>query len=264
MNFVYKSIIGLISNFGVYLVRKTTKKDVLNLINKLKPINTNLSLLRLGCKNDGGYLIPNDLSGINYCFSPGVDTQAEFELDCANLGMKVFLADASVESPPLEHNNFIFTKKYIGASNSDNFITIDHWVNNSISKLLSDDILIQMDIEGYEYEVILNMSEALINRTRIFIVEFHNLQHIWNKQFFQIINSAINKILQNHLCVHIHPNNCCGLTKIQGIDFPKVLEVTFIRKDRVQNTFGFSKIPNKLDASCTDHKEIKLSKLWTS
>ncbi len=40
----------------------------------------------MGGENDGGYLVPDDLEGIEYCFSPGVSNIATFELDCLNRG----------------------------------------------------------------------------------------------------------------------------------------------------------------------------------
>ena len=53
-----------------------------------------------GPDGDGGYLVPDDLEGIVACFSPGVSNVAGFEKDCALKGMKVFMADASVEARP--------------------------------------------------------------------------------------------------------------------------------------------------------------------
>lgn len=57
--------------------------------------------LTLDPNGDGGYLVPNDLEGIEACFSPGVDKISEFELDCLNYGMKIYMPDKSVEKPNL-------------------------------------------------------------------------------------------------------------------------------------------------------------------
>lgn len=50
-------------------------------------------LIRLGPMSYEGYLIPDDLEGIEACFSPSVGFNSIFEKDCADRGMKVFLAD---------------------------------------------------------------------------------------------------------------------------------------------------------------------------
>ncbi len=57
------------------------------------------------------YLIPNDLEDIAICVSPGVDSESRFELELANKGMKVYMADNSVDSPAINHSNFHFIKK---------------------------------------------------------------------------------------------------------------------------------------------------------
>jgi hypothetical protein len=69
-------------------------------------------LMRLGSVNDGGYLLPDDLAGVKYCFSPGVAVTADFEMDCATrYGMDVYMCDHTVESSPLEHPLFISKKQ---------------------------------------------------------------------------------------------------------------------------------------------------------
>ena len=58
-----------------------------------------VDLVRIGPTDDGGYLLPDVLDGIEACFSPGVGTCSDFELACAERGMQVFLADATVDGP---------------------------------------------------------------------------------------------------------------------------------------------------------------------
>jgi hypothetical protein len=106
-------------------------------------------LIRLGPDGDGGYLVPDDLAGINECFSPGVSGIAGFEEHCASRGMDVFLADASVDGPPVQHARFHFTPRYIGAFSGEHFLSLDDWVS-STAVPSGNDLLLQMDIEGYE------------------------------------------------------------------------------------------------------------------
>lgn len=91
---------GLLGNrtrirFGSRRIRtKSTNPDVLmGLIRSLAPVIPPQGLIRLGPASDGGYLVPDDLAGIRACFSPGVSKVSDFEFDCANRGMQVFLAD---------------------------------------------------------------------------------------------------------------------------------------------------------------------------
>ena len=83
----------------VFAARRTDPADVAGLIAELRPVPCGREPIRLGPPGDGGYLVPDDLAGIGSCFSPGVDRECRFELDCAARGMRVFMADASVAGP---------------------------------------------------------------------------------------------------------------------------------------------------------------------
>ena len=242
-NFLNQIALKLLLRFNVYPARMTVKSELQLLINKLRPVSCGKELIRLGPKRDGGYLVPDDLEGIHACFSAGIGHTSGFELDCANMGMNVFLADNSVEELPESHELFKFTKKYIAATTKDEFITLDYWVESSLSES-SDELLLQIDIEGSEYEVLLSASDQLLNRFRIIVVEFHKLDQLWNRPFFNLTSSVFYKLLQTHCCVHIHPNNCDGSIKIGQLEIPRTTEFTFLRNDRVENP-SFIKIAAK-------------------
>lgn len=233
------------------------------LLKRLFPLSTNKELVRFGPAGDGGYLIPNDLSGIDVCFSPGVSFVSGFEKDCANLGMKVFLADGSVEGPADAHELFSFTKKFIGGTAREGFITLEDWVAASTEDKKSD-LMMQIDIEGHEYEVFLAAPDALMRRFRIFVIEFHlldELLNIWSDKYKQIID-VFDKILQTHSCVHIHPNNCCGSFRHRSIDIPRVMEFTFLRNDRISHATYQTSFPNPLDYDNTSNPPLVLPKCW--
>jgi len=78
------------------LTKQTPSPHVRALIDALRPAMTQVPLVRIGPEGDGGYLVPDSLAGINACFSPGVSTESGFEMQCAERGMDVFLADGSV------------------------------------------------------------------------------------------------------------------------------------------------------------------------
>jgi len=233
------------------------------LLKRLYPVSTDRELIRFGPRGDGGYLIPNDLAGVQVCFSPGVSFVSGFERDCANLGKKVFLADGSVDGPADEHESFFFTKKFIGGTARDGFMTLDDWVVASTDDRESD-LMMQIDIEGYEYEVFRAASDALMRRFRILVVEFHLLDEllgIWSDKYKEIID-VFDGILQTHSCVHIHPNNCCGSVRRDEIDIPRVMEFTFLRKDRISRSAYQTSFPHPLDEDNTSKPPLALPKCW--
>jgi hypothetical protein len=172
-----------------------------------------MELIRLGPDADGGFLVPNDLDGIEACFSPGLSFTAGFKRDCAELGMRVFMADGSVEKPPEFHSAFRVLKKFIGSSTCGDFVSLEDWVNSSVPEKTGD-LLLQMDIEGCKYEALLSIPISIQRRFRIVVVEFHFLDFLFSKPLFSIYSRAFERLLQTHSCVHFHPNNVCKSIRV--------------------------------------------------
>ena len=151
---VARGVFGVdISAVGAtFATAPTYTEEIRSLLDALSPVVCEHALIRLGPNGDGGYLVPDDLEGIAACFSPGVSSVSGFELACAQRGMRVYMADKSVDEPAEKHPQFHFQKKYIGATTNSDFATLDHWISESIASTEEDDLILQMDIEGYEYE----------------------------------------------------------------------------------------------------------------
>jgi len=248
--------------FKKFNTNVTPIEDIRILLKLLYPLSCDIPLIRLGAQNDGGYLIPDDLVGISACFSPGVSSISDFEKDCANLGIEVFLADRSVNGPAVKDKSFHFTKKFIGSFSNEEFMRIDDWVLSSLPNN-SDDLMLQMDIESFEYETIISMSEEIQKRFRIMVIEFHQLDQLWNRPFSTLAIRAFKKLLQTHKCVHIHPNNIANTQTLNGIEIVTTMEFTFFRKDRIQNERLRNVFPHSLDAdNCTKYPSKILSKDW--
>jgi hypothetical protein len=259
-----KILKSLLSLFDYYLEKPTKKSEILEFLKILKPYSTEHELIRLGGNNDGGYLVPNDLRNIKCNLSPGVGRFFSFELDLLKKNIQSFMSDASVDSIPSELDGCIFIKKNIGSINKKNQISINDWIE-SINLDKNQNLILQMDIEGMEYETILSLSEQNLNSFRIIIIEFHNLREIKNKFFFKIVVSTFEKLLQNFIICHIHPNNSCGINYISGVPIPNAIEVSFIRKDRVKKKIYTKDFPHSLDQpSVKNLKDIFLPKIWFS
>lgn len=244
----------------VFAARRTDPAAVTGLIEELRPVACGRELIRLGPPGDGGYLVPDDLAGIGSCFSPGVDRECRFELDCAARGMRVFMADASVPGPPVADPAFAFLPRYLGAVGDTTTMTLDEWVAGSGAP--AGDLLLQMDIEGHEYATLLATQPALLDRFRILVVEFHDLVQLFNRPFFGLASAAFRKLLRRHACVHLHPNNCCGQETIAGIPIPRVMEFTFLRRDRIRPGGAVDRSPHPLDRDNTARPPLPLPRPW--
>lgn len=230
---------------GFNVTRKVPEAQVRALLGMLRPVTTDLPLVRLGGAGDGGYLVPDDLDGLVACFSPGVDVTATFESALLARGIPCFLADASVEAPPIDAPGIDFEKKFLGVVNDETFTTLDAWIDRKAPT--TGDMLLQMDIEGHEWPVLLNMSDAALDRFRIIVLELHALTHCFDRVAFQMFEAALDRFSRRFHVVHAHPNNYLPAFKHGDIEIPYFLEVTLLRKDR-SPALGFAtQFPHPLD-----------------
>lgn len=132
---------------------------------------------------------------------------------------------------------------------------------NDSRSLVTAEIIVQMDIEGYDYETILSMSPTLLSRTRTRVVEFHYVDLLWSRPFFNQASRAFGKLLGTHTCVHIHPNNGCNFVQLRGLVIPPTAEFTFLRKDRVGNGSYAASFPHLLDFDNTGSPRRRIAGL---
>jgi hypothetical protein len=220
-------------------------KSLKELLVSLYPVKTKFNLIRVGGNNDGGYLLPNDLSGISLCFSPGVDVTASFEKDLLARGIKSHLADASVDAPPDGLEVASFTKKYLGGCNNDTHMTLASWMYEQ--RAFMGDFILQMDIEGGEYTTLLCTPPDVLRKFRIIAVEIHNVQTWFDPLAWPVVKTFFEKLLEDFRVVHNHPNNNCPFIEVNGILMPTVFELTLLRKDRTIALDYCDEFPHPLD-----------------
>lgn len=217
----------------------------------MHPITTDKELTRLGAMGDGGYLVPDDLDGIVACFSPGVSTVATFEEAIVQRGVPCYLADASVSGAPFDHPLIHFDKKFLGVIDDDSTITLDSMVRAYAPP--SGDLILQMDIEGAEWPVLLNVSDSVLGRFRIIVLELHSLERLIDIVGFDVMFPVLDRLLRQFNVVHLHPNNLALPLHVADLVIPRLLEMTLLRRDRGNRT-GFAKqFPHPLDHKNLEH-----------
>ena len=223
----------------------SSKKSFKNFFNLIKPIKTNFELIRLGGDNDGGYLVPNCLDNIELCISPGVGEFAKFEEEIyKNYGISSILLDHTIKKPNFKKFNYKFFNKKLSYDQKESSITLDKVVQENLTK--ENDLILQMDIEGCEYEIFLNVQDKTLRSFRIMIIEFHDLYYLRQQYSFKFIYLIFQKLLRYFEIVHIHPNNAGEKFSHHGDIFPSIIEITFLRKDFSDN-LGYSNLPHNLD-----------------
>lgn len=234
--------------------------------------------MRIGPPRDGGYLTPLDLEGIRHCFSPGVDNRKQFEDDLVArfrtiTHMADFASDESSFQSPLIEGWQTFEKKWLSSKGGPDSITLEEWVSKSMppQEAAAGEFLLQMDIEGSEYEVIPNLDESLLQKFRIILLELHNLEDILEKERYELtVGPLIEKLEPHFTVIHAHPNNCGALFSVPGrnIKIPEVLEITMVRNDRLSDAAHLKvrppKLPSLLDvrSNCLSRRPIHLDGEW--
>lgn len=214
---------------------------MLSLINVMRPKHCPVPLIRIGGNKDGGYLVPDDLQGVKACFSPGVNNRKDFEDELLSVydiesHMCDYSSDLSMFKTPLNVPGQTFRKKWLDVDGSADSICLKEWVEELVPDS-QDDLILQMDIEGAEYRNLLNTPGFILCRFRIILIELHCIKRACECQdFFRQQLGPLLSILDKYfICVHAHPNNCCGEFLLEGtnLNLPNVHELTFLRRDRL-------------------------------
>jgi hypothetical protein len=181
---------------------------------------------RFGNNSDGGYVI-GLLNGNYDCYiSAGVSNEESFSRDFIkyyNMNKtNSFAFDGTITNYPTEYTKEItFIKKNINSFFDKKHVNLLYFMRNY------KNIFLKMDIEGSEYNWILNTSKNDLLSFKQIVMEFHGINdNSWGTTYNDKIN-CFKKLTNTHYIIHIHGNNYSGQTN--GI--PDVIEVTFIRKD---------------------------------
>jgi hypothetical protein len=229
-----------------------TELELKKLISSLKPVKTEFDLIRIGDSEDGGYLVPDLLETIRYAFSPGVAGTASFERDLISRGIFCYLADYSVDTTPISGNFLDFDKKFIGIEDNEVFMTLSTWLDAKC--INSNDLLLQMDIEGAEWEVLESVDRETLLKFKVLVIEFHNLHFLLFKYSFESMKRVVDSLLSDYYVVHFHPNNNDGLQNLSGVSVPPTAEITFLRKDSCKRIGLLERITSPLDSHNSNWK----------
>ena len=126
-------------------------------------------------------------------------------------------------------------------------------------------MILQMDIEGGEYDVLTFESTATLGRFAAMIIEFHGSGQIFKPNFLYMISILFEKLYLHFSICHVHPNNNCGITRLNGIDVANVIEVTFLRHDLADQFKSASalSLPHPLDRRNVSHEpDIGIPKIF--
>jgi FkbM family methyltransferase len=137
-------------------------------------------LARYGGDYDGGYILnPELVSDSSHVYSYGVgpdESFITFDRHMSTLGKKVFMYDASVKSQWFSADkNFHFKSEYVNSSNISQHIKDNNHINNT-------NMILKMDIEGNEFETLINCDESVFSHFNQIGLEVHDILNSHNEK----------------------------------------------------------------------------------
>ena len=207
-----------------------------------------LELARLGGPGDGGYVMPDPGRG-GVAYSLGIADNVSWDLDMASRGFELYQYDGSVDGVPVEHPAFHFEKYFIGGQPE----LPAGWKN--LPALISEnghagreDLILQIDIEGSEWDVFASLGDETLRSFRQIIVELHLPP---NELGLLPLRNAVLRLLNiHHQAVHVHVNNNATSMVLGNEAFWTVIEVSYLRRDDFKFLPSSMRYPTSLDAPC--------------
>lgn len=256
-NLIILFLIIIVIVFYIYQYKR--EKYTNNFPGCLTVYNMN-NKIRLGNNGDGGYVIYDidNQKNIYDCYiSCGVSNEESFSRDFIkkyNMTKENSYAfDGTIEDYPYEYTRDItFIKKNIGNNNDDKTTNLNFLFERY------NNIFLKMDIEGWEFEWLLQMTPDKLEKIKQIAIEVHGVNDdSWNFKQKDKIN-CFNKLNEKFYLIHLHGNNNAGMQN----NIPDVLELTYINKNIINYIPEKNKknLPSSLDyPNCNDKKDFQLN-----
>ena len=203
--------------------------DICNRLKKyFKPYRTNLNKIRIGENHDGGYVVA-DLPDYDALYSYGSEDQITFETAFYEKYKKpCYVYDHTIDGITNKPDYIHYFKEGVSGKKEESLDTIDAHLERN-GHLDKTNLMMQIDVEGAEWNS-LPACKHLKNFSQI-VVEFHLDKELLS--YNRIIDDMYKCLNEDFVCIHVHGNNYPLIPWIDN-NFPKVFEVTYVRRDLVE------------------------------
>ena len=212
--------------------------------------------VRVGNKNDGGYVMVDDMpGGIAYSF--GISDDPTWDLDMFKRGYEVYMYDHTVECPhqveQYKDRLHFFKIGIADRYSCDNLKTLDELIKFNGHEN-ENNMILKMDVEGAEWGFLAMTTSETLSKFSQIVFEFHRMNTMDEKQRIDIIR-GLSKLYETHRVVHIHGNNWSGFISSPSHNIPNTWEVTYVRKNGVKKIAENVNLPIGLDCPCNEWKD---------
>lgn len=191
--------------------------------------NIETDFIRLGSKNDGGYVIPKSArSGLTW-ITFGIGNNCDFENDLSE-NNRVICFDHTIHGLPYGAENSIsFHRLGLSIIDSPDFCNLDKALE--IASLGNDDSwCLKIDIEGDEWGI-LHTIPLLKNPPKVLVIEFHHLLKSLKSGTSRDLLEKLTNLSTHYVSIFSNVNNFGAVLKTDFGVFADTVEVTMVQSD---------------------------------
>ena len=208
-----------------------------------------------GTKNDGGYVLLEDLNDIKIAYSFGIGPSVDFDKELANNNIDVYMYDHTITKLPFQNPNFHYF--HIGLSrksnNEQNLKSLEQLIEDN-GHINEKNMILKIDIEYNEWESLIDVPDNLLKQFKYILIEFHF------EEDFELYKKVLKKLNRNHQIFYIHCNLCSKVKIIDDLLLCTSLEVSYIIKEGNIFTKDDTIYPvEELQTKCNKKKILKFN-----
>lgn len=189
--------------------------------------------------------------------SIGVGNNIVFDEGMASSGASVWMYDHTTK-PKIKNKYksrlFYSPMGVRGGSPIKNCLPLNKILDSSNNGSTYNQTILKMDCEGIEWDVFLSTPIKVIETIDQILVEFHNLDKIFELKYYKKYIKVLEKLNKKFVITYIAVNNFTPTIKLNdGINWPFTIEIHLLNKDllkkfnhnqitpRIPNNLGFAK-----------------------
>ena len=208
-----------------------------------------------GTKDDGGYVLLEDLNDIKIAYSFGIGPSVDFDKELADNNIDIYMYDHTITKLPFQNPKFHYF--HIGLSRKSNkeqnLKSLEEIIEDN-GHLNETNMILKMDIEYNEWESLINVPEKLLKQFKYILMELHF------KEDFELYKKVLKKLNENHQIFYIHCNLCSKVKIIDDLLLCSSLEVSYIIKEGNTFTKDDTIYPvEELQTKCNKEKILKFN-----
>jgi hypothetical protein len=215
----------------------------------LRPYQTDTTLVRVGDRGDGGYVMAEDLSAVA-AISIVIGENASWDIDIAGRGLPVAMFDPTIPGPPSFVTNSTFHRVGLGTSEQ---AVATGLALEPLPRLLElarvpaiGDLILKIDVEGAEWDALADVND--FSRYPQIVLEIHELARLGEASSAASVLHLLRALHATHLPIHLHANNEAGLAGFGAYWLPDVVEVSYMRRDLARNARPAGTLDTHLDS----------------